>query len=836
MSEVVDTAYARLAGLRAELEVSLKGNPNEAATRFEVLDRVLIEGLGWNRHNIDVEDATTDGFIDYTLCSADGTPLGIIEAKRTGKLAIGTASGKLSALALKGSVLKTMLGATRQALGYAAEKSVPIACVTDGNCWLFFQTNRRDGKPPLEGKGIFFPNLAAVLAEFPRFHDLLSPEGFSNRLGLVQLNRGEGLVTAGEEDQAFVSPASLAKMHERNALSQDASLLFKQFFSSITAEADKEMLSECFVETSESKKADLELQKITQKLLNGIRPLDSHDGLLLQHEIERTLSTLQSETVLLIGNKGSGKSTFLSRFFRSVLDPRLRESCVVLRIHLDKCPRNERASLAEWALRQLRDQVESHVCKGERATFDELRGVFYSEYQRQRDGALEPLYRNDPEGFRTQFGLYLERFRESEPEKYVQAFLERAVVSDRRLPIVIFDNADNYSSDLQDAVFQLAHALGQSATVLNIVPITDRTVWRLSKSGALQSYNAQSFYLPVPEAKQVLRKRIDFVRRKLNADPDLAKSYFSAKGFRVTLDNLDRFAQAVERLFVDNDFVSGLIGRLANFDIRRMLRIAERIFMSPETRIDEVVKGSFGFQPGQAETLRIHRALIKGEYDRYAETENPYILNLFWTDRISPASPLLAYYILWTLRQRLSLARAESVDSRHWTAGELVRFFEAAGISTEQTMVVLQRLRDRVLIEPHDPNILAIGTGDRVAITEAGVAHIELCLNSPVYLEQMALATGINDRAVFATLRAERDRANAASFENIRRAFVDYVVALDTARLTFPQVAEYEALREAKKTFRGKGTLTMNAAIQAAATPARSSPSISVGSVLPRRR
>jgi energy-coupling factor transporter ATP-binding protein EcfA2 len=836
MSETVDSAYARLAAFRGELESSLKANPNEAAMRFEILDRVLIEGLGWNRQNIDVEDATTDGFVDYTLCAPDGTPVGIIEAKRTGKLVVGTASTKLSALALKGSVLKSMLGPTRQALGYAAEKSVPIACVTDGNRWLFFQTNRRDGKPPLDGKGIFFPNLASVFAEFPRFHDLLSPEGFSQRLGLVQLNRGEGLVTSGEEDQAFVSPANLAKMHERNALSQDASLLFKQFFSSITSESDRDMLSECFVETSESKKADLEIQKITQKLLNGIKSIDSSDSLLLQNEIERTLTTLQSETILLVGNKGSGKSTFLSRFFRSVLDPKLRGSCVVLRIQLDKCPRNERASLAEWALRQLRDQVESHVCKGERATYDDLRGVFYSEYQRKRDGALEPLYRNDPEGFRTEFGLYLERFREAEPEKYVQAFLERSVVSDKKLPIVIFDNADNYPSELQDAVFQLAHAIGQSATVLNIVPITDRTVWRLSKSGALQSYNAQSFYLPVPEAKQVLRKRIDFVKRRLNEDPDLAKSYFSAKGFRVTLDNIDRFAEAVERLFVDNDFVSGLIGRLANFDIRRMLRIAERIFMSPETRIDEVVKGSFGFQPGQAETLRIHRALIKGEYDRYVESENTYILNLFWTDRISPASPLLAYYLLWTLRQRLSLARADSVDSRHWTAGELARFFEAAGVSMEQTMVVLQRLRDRALIEPHDPNILSVGSGDRVAITEAGVAHIELCLNSAVYLEQMALATGINDKAVFNNLRIERDKANSASFENIRRSFVDYVVALDTVRLTLPQVTEYEALRDAKKTFRGKGTLSMGASRQAAAQPPRSAPAVSIGSVFPRRR
>lgn len=557
---------------------------------------------------------------------------------------------------------------------------------------------------------------------------------------------------------------------------------------------------------------------------------------MLQEEIDRTLATLQSETILVVGNKGSGKSTFLSRFFSTILDQKLKDNCVIINVPLDRCPRHEQKSLAEWALRQIRDQVEFSVCKGKNPTYDELRGVFYSEYQRQREGALSLLYKTDPNQFRIQFGTFLDRMREIEPEKYIMAFLERAVSSDHRLPVLVFDNADNYPAPLQDAIFQLAHALGQSSVLLNIVSITDRTVWRLSKTGALQSYSAQSFYLPVPEAKQILRKRIEYVKIRLNDDPTMAKSYFSSKGFRVTLDNIDRFAQAVERLFIQNDFVSGLIGRLANFDIRRMLQIAERIFMSPEVRIDEVVKGSFGYQPGQAETLRIHRALIKGEYDRFVESENTFISNLFWTDPISPASPLLAFYLLWILKLRLNSARPDSVDSRHWTAVDLTRFFEAAGVSTDQTLRVLQRLRDRVLIEPDDPNVEILALGNRVAITEAGIAHIELCLNSNVYLEQMALATGINDQAVFRAIRAEKDKANAQSFDTLRRLFIEYVSSLDTIRISSPQLKDYEPLREVKKIFRGKGLLNTRVAAPPIAGAARATPAKSVGSSPLRRR
>jgi len=72
---------------------------------------------------------------------------------------------------------------------------------------------------------------------------------------------------------------------------------------------------------------------------------------------------------------------------------------------------------------------------------------------------------------------------------------------------------------------------------------------------------------------------------------------------------------------VSNDFVSGLIG-LSNFDVR-MLQVAQRVFLSPEIKIDDVLRGSFGAAPGRGELLRIHRAIIKGEYGQVSDREEP---------------------------------------------------------------------------------------------------------------------------------------------------------------------------------------------------------------------
>ena len=130
---------------------------------------------------------------------------------------------------------------------------------------------------------------------------------------------------------------------------------------------------------------------------------------------------------------------------------------------------------------------------------------------------------------------------------------------------------------------------------------------------------------------------------------------------------------------------------LGNFDIRRMLKLAERIFLSPELKIDDIIKSRFGGESVTADWFRTHRALIKGEYDRFSEGENEFISNLFQTNAKRPESPLLAYYLLWLLRQKLNTVRNDSVEDRHWLAAELCQLFEACGVTEDLVMQSLNR-------------------------------------------------------------------------------------------------------------------------------------------------
>lgn len=670
-----------------------------------------------------------------------------------------------------------------------------VAAVTDGNTWFFFKASRTDGKPPLEGKGVLFPTLDTVFANFAKFAELLGPVPVVERRHLANLNEAEGLTVSDAEQQFFVLNPSDAEMRNRDPLASDAALLFSQFFSRLSDEQDREMLRDCFVETSESRKADFELEKIIQRVLNNISPLNTSEGSsALQAELERTMISRRSETVLLIGNKGAGKSTFIDRFFEQVLPRSLREKCVVARVDLQDY-HGDPKGIVNWVILQLREKLEAGVCSSNPPTYDELQGMFFSEYQRWSVGSRKHLYETNKIEFKNRFGLHLEERREKNPDEYVRRLLEWASRGHSKLPCLIFDNTDQFPIDVQDAVYQMAHSFEGAAPVFNVVPITDRTVWRLSKAGALQSYSAKSFYLPVPDAKEIISRRVDFLKIKLKAEPKAAKAYFSNKGFQVEVNDLAMLAEAVGKVFVENDYVSGLIGRLGNFDIRRMLKLAERIFLSPELKIDDIIKSKFGGPSVTTDEYRTHRALIKGEYDRFSETENEFISNLFFTNPQRPEPPLLAFYILWLLRQRLNAVRDNSVESKHWLVVELCQLFESCGVAEELVMQTIARLYDRRLIEGLDPNVRVISVADKIAVKECGLAHIELMLISPVYIEQMALVTGVNE--LFA--RDEmRKKMQAWQMTEVRDTFIRYILKIDAGRMNIPANVAYSQVGKAR--------------------------------------
>jgi hypothetical protein len=81
----------------------------------------------------------------------------------------------------------------------------------------------------------------------------------------------------------------------------------------------------------------------------------------------------------------------------------------------------------------------------------------------------------------------------------------------------------------------------------------------------------------------------------------------------------------------------------------------------------------------------------------WARQSAEFVSNVFYTNAQRPESPLLAFYILWVLRQRLNGVRDDTAETRHWLAGDLCNLLEGCGVPEELVMQALRRLYERRL-------------------------------------------------------------------------------------------------------------------------------------------
>jgi energy-coupling factor transporter ATP-binding protein EcfA2 len=729
----------------------------EQEARFQIIDRMLIEVLGWERTEIRMEPHTDSGYIDYLIASGGRNKL-VVEAKRISTPLIATQQPGMSWYKVGGPALKFANEGLEQAKRYCTDKGVSFSALTTGHSWIGFWALRTDGVSPSEGKAAAFPSLDSIQQNFAIFHDLFSREGILNNLYQVHVYQAEGL----QVNNNYEPLDSVITSHERYLLdkslfSTDLENAYRSFFSNMSGEGDPDMLAKCFVESKESRVADENLKKITQNLLNRIDTVSPGKGTELENQIRNSVEFQKGEFVLIIGNKGAGKSTFIERFFRLVIDKDLKVNCLVLRLDLADS-NGDQNTIANWLTHKLKAELENNLFKGKNPSYEELQGVFIQEYDRWRYGERKHLYEKKKDEFKEKFGEWMADIVERQPEKYVTRLIENATKARHLMPCIVFDNTDHFPQIFQEAVFQYAQSIYRNTFSFIICPITDRTIWQLSKSGPLQSYNYRAFYLPVPSTKEVLTKRVEFIKEKAKEDSGANKEYFTKKGLRLSIPDINAFALSVEDIFLNEEYVGRTIGWLSNHDIRRSLLIAQRIITSPIIGIAGLVAAYVAGNKSRPALRKIKKALFCGEYNHFYQPESDYILNLFEVNSNSMTSPLLRLSILRFLRDAHSESGSEQI---YRTVEDILNYFEPATVNRVLVKEHIKALLDYRLVEPYDPTDNHIYEAQRVKITHSGRIHYEFVFDDKKessYMSEMALITPVCNQTYITYVRRSVER------------------------------------------------------------------------------
>lgn len=772
---------------------------SETEARFQLIDRMLLEVLGWRRDGFRMEPKTDSGYIDYLL-SSGGRNLFVVEAKRTGEKLVSTKLTDHRFYKLGGAALRDAQDGIAQAARYCSSKSVPYAALTNGVSWIGFRAVRVDGVEYLEGTAAVFPDLDAVQSRFAEFYDLFSREGVLSRMYAVYLDREEGSALSSVDPLVSVVSSSDVYLMKKSDLGRDMEQLFNEFFKALTGDSDQELLAQCFVESAESHEADRSLEKITRELVSYVQTIRGEAGDELRREIESSFETRRGQIVLIVGNKGAGKTTFIDRFFKFKLDRLLREKCLVLKVDLAESP-GSLEGLQEWLTDRLIAAAEKALYDGRNPSYDELQGIFFDHYQRWSTGEHKHLYETDNDAFKIKFGEHIAARRRDKPDDYLASVLKRAIRQRVVIPCVIFDNADNFPPSFQDAAFQYAYALFRAVTLsIVVVPITDRTIWRLSKAGALQSYSAKTLYLPVPSTKSVLEKRVQFIKRKLDEGSDKSRQYFTSRGIRIKMENMPAFAACVEEAFIRTDYIARRIGALTNYDLRRGLELSQKVITAPILKVEELISAYFARSDIKIQERRIVQALLYGDYNKFKQDAQEYVLDLFALESGFLNSPLLRLSIVRLLMDKENAA-ADELGS-YMPFEEIDHYFENMGAATRVVHAAVSELVKYRLVEPYEPNAEEIAPTTKLALTPSGRIHFEMSFNDPVYIEQMALTTAIRSEPIVRSMRTTMSqKMGVHEWTTLRREFAAYCVAEDKQLLKLPTHADYTSQAQLRTEF-----------------------------------
>ncbi len=786
----IDAAFQRFQNILRHVENIKETVITEQDTRLKVIDPILTQVLGWPLGEISTEDKAGNGFVDYKL-TVNGFARLILEAKRDGKdLGIERqSSGR--AFKLNGPVFSSpdVKQGIEQATKYCGQKNSELACVSNGREWVVFRGSRLgDGQDTMEGVAFVFSSLAAVTDSFKLFFDLLSYDSISKFQYRAYFQEAEGKpIRRFEFKRPLRSPESRKLlMHDR--LSGDLDRVMTTFFRRLSGDNDPDLLTECFVVTRESEIADRTLARISEDLAGRIRDLDTQDADELTELIQRVKKTQRNEFVLLIGTKGAGKSTFIDRFFKNVLPERILRDCIICKVNLGDNEGDENA-LFEWLNQRLLETLENAIFGNENPTFRDIQGMFFDDYRRWSKGTLRHLYERDRDGFRIEFGKHVERRREERPNEYIQRLLSHIGTIRKKLPCIIFDNADHFTIEFQEKVFQYARSLYERVLCLVIMPITDRTSWHMSREDALRSFENETLFLPTPSPKRVLERRITFIENKIREEKkEPGRRYFVGRGIHLSLEDLGKFSSVLQSVFLKTGSVSRWIGSLANGDIRQCLELAKEVSTSPHIGVEELLKLYVDESSFYTPVWKIRNAIIKGKYDIFPAGDNRFVQNIYWLDDETESSPLLGLRLLHLLRDR----RRSGKGDNFITVNQTLEYFRAMQIEPAIIMAWLNRMLEAGLCLSYDPTITSIRFVQKIELAPAGSQHLWWGTREPDYLQAMMEVTPIVERDVYSNLEELRRQPRKKVWRREIEQFLEYLIAEDLQFCQVPDHAAYE--------------------------------------------
>lgn len=598
---------------KIELIKNLKGitktrNMNEAETRHKVIDSLIHEFLSWPKNRVAVEEYIQPGFADYILKKTNGDDLLFIEAKKSGfffQLPIPHAPHETSCYIGISKLIsdENIKSAMNQVRAYCFDTGCEYACITNGVEWIFFKTFEK-GKRWETLQAFVIRGIEFFHKEFTRAINSLSFIAITENASLQPL-----LNSAPPKDRSIYFPkeriASYSHTITANRLASKLRPTVNRYFGVINDE-DTEFMERCYVSQREYHGTSEDMRSLIHDSLSpyfesfGVMQLeDTGKGGRLGGRLTKNIKNKRSgEVLVLFGGKGSGKSTFIKRLLHHNEPRWLRDHSAIAIIDLLKIPEQTPLIRKEIWTSLVRQLDRSKILDRER---DEIISTLFSDRfdiaKKQDLAGLD----SQSEAYNSKLNSLLKEWKADYP--YCADRLARILSDDEKGVIVVIDNTDQYSTEVQDFCFSSAQEISEKLGCVALISMREERFFDSKIHGVLDAFQNAGFHISSPRPSEVFKRRLDYTVSLLSKIETDGNQYGDddealTENERDFLRDSATYLRILSREFSNETSpLNSFLSACAHGDIRLSLDLFRSFLLSGYTNVDEMIsQRSWNFQ------------------------------------------------------------------------------------------------------------------------------------------------------------------------------------------------------------------------------------------------
>ena len=620
-----------------------------------------------------------------------------------------------------------------------------------------------------------FESLEYIESHFTDFWNLLSYDA----------------VAAGSLDEEFGShlrqPRQLLRVTEklfnsdlplqRNRLHAQLHPLIQSVFENIADQDPVEILQACYVHMDSLRIVAQDLNTVITDaipeflLQQGAEPIEqtSGDAGGFGDAITQALTVQGGQLYLLLGGIGSGKTTFIKRYQRTVGKPALDGRAFWFHLDFLEAPVDP-AGMEVFVWRGVLDQLRTRYDNPTTVNLESRRNI--KKAFKDNIEAIRQTGLNRPglggEQYEAALSPYLERWQ-ADVTDYVPRLL-RVARNDRRIPIVLFvDNVDQLSPASQSQVFLLAQRVTRTIGSITVLALREESYYTANLQKTLTAYTSRKFHIASPRFRKMISTRIKFALDILEKSIG-PTDYVMRGGIAIDRVAVADFLKIVESsIFERNRNIARFIEALCFGNMRLALDMFSLFLTSGVTDVDKMLNI---YRRSGVYFVAFHefvKSIMLGER-RYYKDQASFVMNVLDCGAERNASHFTSLRLMRALSQRRGESTSEGQG--YVEVAELVSTSEDLFDNREDALRALNRLLARQLVEANTRSTDSIAGASHVRISSAGWYYANFLVNSFSYLDLILQDTPLNARAIEEKLRGfvhQVDNLNDREDEKLAR-------------------------------------------------------------------